>query len=142
VDASARLITTLVPLDHTRNTFGAIALSRSEQHGPFDGEDLGLVRLFHGEMAWVYDLDLPLASPEMTSLPPRARETLQYLLAGLSEKQAADRLELSHNTVHHYVKLLYRHFEVSSRSELLARWVRDPHAGTPPTPLPLAPPIG
>lgn len=137
---SPGIITALVRLDQTRSTFGAIALLRSEHDRPFDGDDQSLVWLFHHEMAWVYELDLPLASPEVTSLPPRARETLQYLLAGFSEKQIAARLGLSHNTIHHYVKLLYRHFGVFSRSELLARWVRDPHAGTPPTSP--APPVG
>ena len=35
----------------------------------------------------------------------------------------AARLSLSPNTVHHYIKAIHRHFRVSSRSELLARWV-------------------
>jgi DNA-binding CsgD family transcriptional regulator len=136
-NGAASMITALVPLDRGSSTFGAIALSRTEGHDPFDGEDHHLVHVFHSEMAWVYELDLPLASPEVTSLSPRGRETLQYLLAGFSEKQTAARLKLSHNTVHHYVKQLYKHFDVSSRSELLARWVRDqpgggPGADTPP----------
>jgi DNA-binding CsgD family transcriptional regulator len=49
---------------------------------------------------------------------------LQLLLAGHSEKEVARRLGVSRNTVHHYVKAIHRHFRVSSRSELLARWVR------------------
>ena len=39
------------------------------------------------------------------------------------EKQVAIRLELSKHTVHDYVKLIYREFEVRSRGELLARFV-------------------
>jgi hypothetical protein len=39
---------------------------------------------------------------------------------GRSEKQVADDLHLSPHTVHEYVKALYRHFGVQSRSELLA----------------------
>ena len=58
-------------------------------------------------------------------LSPRERETLQSLLAGDSEKQAAMKLGLSQHTVHVYVKKLYRKFGVCSRGELLAKWVRN-----------------
>ena len=57
-------------------------------------------------------------------LSPRLRETLDCLLDGASEKQIAKRLELSPHTVHGYVKLIYRHFKVKSRAQLLSRWVR------------------
>jgi DNA-binding CsgD family transcriptional regulator len=62
-------------------------------------------------------------------LSARMRQTLQGLLAGEAEKQIAYRLKLSPHTVHVYVKGLYRHFGVSSRGELLARFVRS-DAGT------------
>jgi DNA-binding NarL/FixJ family response regulator len=61
---------------------------------------------------------------EIATLPPRQRQTLLALLEGDSEKQIAIRLSLSPNTVHVYVKSLYRRFNVASRGELLARWVR------------------
>jgi DNA-binding CsgD family transcriptional regulator len=57
-------------------------------------------------------------------LSPRMRQTLERLLAGDSEKEIAVRLGLSHHTVHVYVKTLYRRFDVCSRGELLARFVR------------------
>ena len=63
------------------------------------------------------------------SLSPRLQQTLERLLAGDSEKQIAARLALSRHTVHVYVKSLYRHFDVSSRGELLARFVRRSHNG-------------
>lgn len=52
------------------------------------------------------------------------------LLAGDSEKQIAFHLKLSPNTIHTYVKSLYRQFKVSSRGELLARFVSLPTNGT------------
>jgi DNA-binding CsgD family transcriptional regulator len=66
-------------------------------------------------------------------LPRRLQETLDLLLAGASEKQAAEKLEISYHTVHEYVKILYKRFHVASRSQLLALFVqRDtvavPHA--------------
>jgi DNA-binding CsgD family transcriptional regulator len=54
---------------------------------------------------------------------PRVRQTLARLLAGDSEKQVAAHLRLSPHTVHVYVKRLYRHYDVCSRGELLARFI-------------------
>ncbi len=52
-------------------------------------------------------------------LSPRLEQTLERLLTGDSEKQIARRLQLSPHTIHDYVKALYRHFDVSSRAELI-----------------------
>jgi DNA-binding CsgD family transcriptional regulator len=67
----------------------------------------------------------PATWPGGAGLSPRRRQTLRLLLSGLGEKEIATRLDLSRNTVHHHVKALYRHFHVCTRSELLARWVRE-----------------
>jgi DNA-binding CsgD family transcriptional regulator len=72
--------------------------------------------------------DLPALADTMR-LSPRLRQTLQRLLLGDSEKEIAAHLGVSRHTVHVYVKSLYRRFGVSSRGELLARFVQ-PH--TPP----------
>jgi DNA-binding CsgD family transcriptional regulator len=61
-----------------------------------------------------------------SNLPPRLTQTLELLLNGASEKQVARQLNLSQHTVHGYVKALYRHFKVSTRSELLARHLNRP----------------
>lgn len=69
-------------------------------------------------------------APDQTAgLSPRHVQTLQYLLSGDSEKEIAARLGVSPHTVHVYVKGLYRHFNVASRGELTARFVRQPAAG-------------
>ena len=83
-----------------------------------------MLDVFHREMAWLYRNELPAASTDPAGLPPRQRQILRLLLAGLGEKQIAGRLAVSQNTVHHHVKALYKHFHVSTRSELLARWVK------------------
>src|SRR4051812_41124997 len=59
-----------------------------------------------------------------SDLPPRLKQTLMSLLSGASEKQIAQTMELSPHTIHVYVKQIYRHYNVSSRGELLARWVK------------------
>lgn len=62
--------------------------------------------------------------PRVAALPPRLKGVLAELLAGDSEKEIANRLSLSRHTVHEYVKVIYARLDVSSRSELMARWVR------------------
>jgi DNA-binding CsgD family transcriptional regulator len=86
-----------------------------------------LLDMAHVEMSWIYQADRYPTTDVVTSLSPRQRQTLQYLLAGRSEKEIAEIMLLSRNTVHHHVKALHRHFGVSSRSELLAKWVRSGH---------------
>jgi DNA-binding NarL/FixJ family response regulator len=56
-------------------------------------------------------------------LSPRLQQTLQHLLEGDSEKQIARKLGLSPHTIHIYVKSLYKHYQVCSRPELLAKWI-------------------
>ena len=62
--------------------------------------------------------------PGAVALAPRLRQTLEALLNGDSEKEAALRLGLSVHTIHEYVNALYRLFGVSSRAELLACFLR------------------
>ncbi len=59
-------------------------------------------------------------------LSPRMQQTLECLLAGDSEKQIAAKFGISQHTIHIYVKGLYRRYTVSSRAELLSRFVRQP----------------
>lgn len=56
-------------------------------------------------------------------LSPRARQILTFLLNGETEKQIADKLQISPHTVHTYVKRLHKTLGVRSRNELLARFV-------------------
>ena len=58
-------------------------------------------------------------------LTRRERQTLRHLLKGRTESQTAKFMGLGVNTVHVYVKALYRKFRVSSRSQLLAKFVAD-----------------
>jgi DNA-binding CsgD family transcriptional regulator len=53
-------------------------------------------------------------------------------LEGDGDKQIAARLVLSKYTVNQYTKLIFRHFGVNSRPELLARWVRRGYGGRSP----------
>jgi DNA-binding CsgD family transcriptional regulator len=69
----------------------------------------------------------PLArftDPSPGALAPRVRQVLACLLEGDSDKQVAARLRLSTHTVNQYTKVIYQHFGVRGRTELLARWIR------------------
>lgn len=57
-------------------------------------------------------------------LPPRLRQVLDRLLAGRQPKAIAHELRLSVHTVREHVQRLYRHFGVSGREELMARFVK------------------
>lgn len=61
----------------------------------------------------------------IAALAPRVRQTLDRMLAGDSEKEIGVCLGVSRHTVHVYVKMLYRHFDVNSRGELLSRFVLE-----------------
>jgi DNA-binding CsgD family transcriptional regulator len=64
------------------------------------------------------------SEPSPTGLAPRVRAVLTCLLEGDSDKQVAARLKVSTYTVNQYAKVVFRHFGVTSRAELLARWVK------------------
>jgi DNA-binding NarL/FixJ family response regulator len=66
-----------------------------------------------------------LAHPDVAALAPRLRQTLECLLAGDSEKQAAVHLGLSPATIHKNAQALYRHFQVCRRRELLAVFLQQ-----------------
>ncbi|MBN9521333.1 helix-turn-helix transcriptional regulator [bacterium] len=65
-----------------------------------------------------------LGEPSPRDLPPRGRQVLRCLLEGDSDKDVANRLGLTRNTVNQYAKVIFALFGVRSRAELLARWVR------------------
>ncbi|USN98163.1 MAG: helix-turn-helix transcriptional regulator [Phycisphaeraceae bacterium] len=82
-------------------------------------------------LAFMHDQLVPLVGralasgtePPVGALPRRPREVLDLLLRGLAEQEIADRLGLSKATVHEHATRVYRHFGVSSRGELLARFI-------------------
>ncbi len=70
-------------------------------------------------------------SAELDKLPlsPAERRVLDWLLRGLSEKEVATKLDISPNTVHCHVGKIYKAVGVTSRAELLARFVPRPQTG-------------
>jgi DNA-binding CsgD family transcriptional regulator len=102
-----------------QGVLSGIALYRSTGERLFSAREVSFIDRFHRELAMTFcEHDL------RRELAPRVRETLGQMLIGSSEKEIADALTLSPNTVHQYVKAIYRRFGVRSRAELHARAAR------------------
>ena len=102
-----------------------IQVDRPHGAARFGMREVALLKLLHDEIAPL--VGVRLATEEhlcRDGLSRRLRETLELLLDGKSEKEAARQLEISTKTVHEYVGMLYKHFNVSSRGELLAYFIR------------------
>jgi DNA-binding CsgD family transcriptional regulator len=105
-----------------------MSVSRAFGARQFTTEDQALIEIFHLAIERVIARASPAANSSgnesvRASLPPRARDTLDQLLRGASNKDIAAQLRISPNTVHHYCKMLFRAYGVRSRGELLARWL-------------------
>ena len=76
------------------------------------------------EIDWLHREGTHIPAPSnMDQLSPRLREVLLMLLAGNNRKEIAQKLHLSPHTIADYLKLIYRHFKVKSRGELLAKFI-------------------
>jgi len=60
----------------------------------------------------------PGAGPETPSLTERETEILRHVAKGLTAKQIAARLSLSHRTVENHVQATFRKLQVANRVEL------------------------
>lgn len=108
----------------------AISIDRPHGAPAFGQREVELLRLLHDEITPL--IGVRLATEEQLcrdGLSKRLNETLTLLLQGRSEKEVASALKLSTRTVHDYVTMLYEHFHVSSRAELLAYFIRREPAG-------------
>jgi len=111
-----------------------LALYRGPESRPFSEEERNLLHVFHAECE-----GLLRSSPTQADggaddddavCPPlslRQRQTLALALSGLSDKEIAERLGISRYTVNQYTKVIYRHYGVTSRIQLLARLLVPPH---------------
>lgn len=90
----------------------------------FGDRDRAMIGLVHDTVGREMGTYLARADePRLASLTERQRQVLARLLRGDAEKQIAFELDLSQGTVHDHVLALHRHFGVSSRGELLARFI-------------------
>ena len=103
----------------------AIRVYRTLDQPQFDDREARIAHIILSEVPWLHFTAFPdQASHEITSLYPRHRTVLNFLGDGWSSKKIAEHLGLSVNTVHGYVKVIFKHFGVHSQSELLARFTQ------------------
>jgi DNA-binding NarL/FixJ family response regulator len=62
---------------------------------------------------------------ENTELSPREREVLNGLAVGQAYKQIAEQLGVSIHTVRNYIRRIYEKFHVNSRTEAVAKFLRQ-----------------
>lgn len=107
-----------------RSLYNTIWVHRPVGEPAYERRDWWLVHTVHTELAAMMDRSLATPdAPGPAGLTRRQRQTLDGLLDGDSEKQIALALGLSRATVHEYVTAIYRHYRVSSRGELLSRFI-------------------
>lgn len=114
------------PISHDREVF--FCLDRAVGGHPFLEVDAALMMAALPVMrpiaamvcrllGWL-DADAPLT--------PREREVLSLLLLGLSEQECAMRLDMAASSIHQVVVRIYRKMRVTTRAELMAKWLDAP----------------
>jgi DNA-binding NarL/FixJ family response regulator len=68
---------------------------------------------------------LPPADGQTSSITPREREILELLSQGLANKEIADRLAISFDTVRHHLRHIYEKLHVCCRTEAAAVYLRS-----------------
>ncbi len=102
----------------------ALALTTPWQR-PMDERARLIMMLIHEQVAPLIGHVLAARDqPTAADLSTRKRQVLELMLEGLADKQIARELKLSRYTVNDYVKDIHRHFGVSSRTELIALFLR------------------
>ena len=112
------------PPDKNLSSTG-LSLHRPVNDRQFNAREKNIVELAHRFVLPMIGRQLASASePAPSDLSPRLQDVLNCLLEGDSEMQIAIRLNLTPQTDHQYAKAVYRHFNINSRPQLLAIWIR------------------
>jgi len=110
-----------------RGTSSSIWIHRPVGDKGFTRRDRTMVQIVHQHIAPLIGTSLAsCVDPSPTQLSPRRREVLNRLLGGDSEKQIGATLGITRATAHEHVSAIYRHFGVSSRAELMAKFMSRP----------------
>ena len=105
-------------------SFSGLGLHRRLGRTRFSQRDREVADLIVSQLDWLHQTSTGLETADRaTRLGPQLRRVLIRLLAGDSVKQIASKLRLSQHTVKDYTKAIHRHFNVSTRSELSAKFI-------------------
>ncbi len=121
-EADARLVTILPLSPAVEITFCFDRMNDSKRFTERDRQRLAALARCLGPLGRSFARSRGLM-PGQQTLSPRERDILTYLLGPSSEKEIADRLDLSPAYVHQLVVAVYRKLGVRSRPELMALWL-------------------
>jgi DNA-binding CsgD family transcriptional regulator len=108
--------------DTWSNMFFVRKLGREE----FGDAEKVVIDLAMTSVTWLHATpDEYLPAETFVGLTPRQRTVMLLLLDGLPRKQIAKRLAIGEETVGDHIKSIYKHFNVSSASELAALFLRS-----------------
>jgi DNA-binding NarL/FixJ family response regulator len=66
-----------------------------------------------------------VSAQQTEELSPREREVLDCLAQGFLYKEIADKLGISYETVHTYIRRIYEKLQVRTRTEAVAKFLRQ-----------------
>ena len=66
----------------------------------------------------------PASVPATENLSPREQEVLDCLAQGFLYKEIAEKLGISYETVHTYIRRIYEKLQVRTRTEAVAKFLR------------------
>jgi DNA-binding NarL/FixJ family response regulator len=69
-----------------------------------------------------YFQNLPVPAPDVEKLSPREREILDLIVPGFSNKEIADRLNISIESIRWHLKNIYQKLHVHSRTEAASKF--------------------
>jgi DNA-binding CsgD family transcriptional regulator len=102
-----------------------VAVYRRFGQPPFDEREARIAHIILSEVPWLHFTAFPdQTSRQISRLYPRHRTVLNLLGEGWSRKKIAAHLQITENTIHGYVKDIFKHFGVHSQAELLARFTK------------------
>ena len=114
-------IMSLRPLDDQSSS--AVVFYRHFDRPHFTARDSRIVHIVLSEIPWLHEQGWPEdRGVSVPTLSKRERLALNLLTLGHSHKQIAARMSISPNTLHGYIKAVYRHFGVNSQAELMGRF--------------------
>ncbi|GAA5484524.1 hypothetical protein Hsar01_03768 [Haloferula sargassicola] len=100
-----------------------IAVYRRVGDAPFELREKTIAHIMLSEVRWLHEIGWPVdRGAEVPHLAPRQRMVLNLLLDGMDRKRIAAHLDLSLNTVHGYIRDLYRTLGVNSHAVLMKRF--------------------
>lgn len=122
VDMGTALIS-FRPLE--QGELSSIGVYRKVGAAHFSPREARIAHIVLTSVPWLHEQGWPEdRGVTVPQLSPRELTVTNLLIAGFNPEQIAAALKLSSHTVNDYRKSVYRHFGVSSRSELLAKFTQ------------------